>query len=149
MSDATGDAGSKAPAYADLIEVTVESDGTNARVTVTMNGDVPSPMPSGEEMAIGVDIFRTENQREGDYQLYGSGDQNGWVAFLDTPRGFVKYPGTFQIGGPALVFTVPWFSLGSLRSAYARVFMDWDRNGVVLNDVGEDHAPDGGTFRYR
>jgi hypothetical protein len=132
-----------------MTRLVVSSDGTNARITVTMHATIPNPMPSGEEMAVGVDLYRTATQQESDYQLYASGNADGWAAYLDTPSGFVRYPGTFQIGDARLVFTVPWSSLGGLRAAYARAFMDWDRNGVVLNDAGEDHAPDSGRLRYR
>lgn len=148
-TDAVGDAGDKAPAYSDLVRVTIESDGTNARVTVTMRAAVPNPMPADEQMAVGVDLFRSSDALESDYQLYATGNEEGWVAFLDTPKGFVKYPGTFQIGGARLVFAVPWSSLGGLRSGHARTFMDWDRAGVVLKDVGQDGVPDSGRFRYR
>jgi len=147
-SDTTGDQGAQGPSYSDLTRITIESDGTNARVTVVMRANIPNPMPTGEEMAVGVDLFRTSGAAESDYQLYASGNEEGWVAFLDTPKGFVRYPGAFQIGGTSLVFTVPWSSLGNMRSGYARTFMDWDKEGVVLNQTAEDHAPDTGKLRY-
>jgi hypothetical protein len=148
-SDTAGDQGSQGPAYSDLRRLVIESDGTRARVTVIMGATVPNPMASGEEMAVGVDLFRSSTQPESDYQLYASGNEEGWIAFLDTPKGFVRYPGTFQIGGARLVFTVPWASLGGMRTGYASTFMDWDKDGVVVNQVGGDHMPNSGRLRYR
>ena len=132
------------------MRMTIESNGTSARVTVSVNAKLPNPMPSGEEEAIGVDFYRAPTQAESDYQLYASGDDTGWVAFLDTPKGFVQYPGTFQIGGSSVVFTVPWSSLGGSHSGYASVFMDWDRQVLALNPTAEDHLPDNhGKVAYR
>lgn len=146
-TDAANDSGG--PAYTDVARVVIESDGARARISMTMHDAIRDPMPGGEQMAIGVDLYRTTAQAESDYQVYASGTPDGWVAFLDTPSGFVRYPGEFGIGGSTFIFTVPWSSLGRITRGYATAFMDWDRKGVVLNETAHDRLPDEGRFSYR
>jgi hypothetical protein len=146
-TDAASD--SSGPAYTDVARVVIESDGARARISVTMHAAIRDPMPSGEQMAIGVDLYRTTSQAESDYQVYASGTPDGWVAFLDTPSGFVRYPGEFGIGGSTFVFTVPWSALGGITRGSAAAFMDWDRKGIVLNETAHDRLPDEGRFSYR
>jgi hypothetical protein len=147
-SDGRRDAGAATPGYADLRTVTVEDDGTNARVTVTFDTSVPGTLPADETMGVGVDFFRSAAQIESDYQLFADGEPDGWFAYLQTPKGMVRYPGTFGIGGRRLVFTVPWSSLGSPGSGSFSAFADWTRDTVPTNVSGEDHAPNLGTARF-
>lgn len=147
-SDGRRDAGAVTPGYADLRTVTVEDDGTNARVTVTFDATVPATLPADETMGVGVDFFRTTAQIESDYQLFADGEPDGWFAYLQTPKGFVRYPGTFGIGGRRLVFTVPWSALGSPRSGAFSAFADWTRDTVPTNVSGEDHAPNLANARF-
>ena len=146
-TDSGGDAGTPTP-YADLTAVTVEDDGWNARVTVRFAGDVPSRLPGDEVLGVGVDFYRSAAQLESDYQLFADGQPDGWYAYLHTPDGFVKYPGTFGVGGNRLVFTVPWNALGGPRSGTFSAFADWTRAATPTNLSGEDHAPDVGTAAY-
>ena len=148
VTDARGDAGGATPAYADLVAVTIEDDGTNARVTVRFAGTVPARVPADEVLGVGVDVYRSPAQVESDYQLFADGQPDGWYAYLQTPDGFVKYPGTFGIGGDRLVFTVPWSALGAPRDGAFSAFADWTRDAAPANLAGEDHAPDLATTRF-
>jgi hypothetical protein len=141
-SDGANDAGATTPAYGDAVLVTVEDNGTDARVTVTMRGDVPATLPAGETMGLGVDFFGSRTDTESRYQLFADGEPDGWYAYLQDPKGFVKYPGTFGLGGRRLVFTVPWASLGGPSAGYFSAFADWTRRATPANLSGEDHAPD-------
>ena len=145
--DRSGDAGPGTPPYADVVAVSVEDDGTNARVTVRFAGDVPARLPENEVSGVGVDFFRSTTQLESDYQLFADGQPDGWYAYLQTPDGFVKYPGTFGVGGSRLVFTVPWSALGAPRSGAFSAFADWTRSATT-NLAGEDHAPDLGSAPF-
>jgi hypothetical protein len=141
-ADRANDAGAATPAYGDAVAVTVEDNGTLARVTIAMRGDVPARLPSNETMGLGVDFFRSRTQLESDYQLFADGEPDGWYAYLQGPNGFVKYPGTFGLGGRRVVFTVPWTSLGGAASGFFSAFVDWTRTATPANLSGEDHAPD-------
>jgi hypothetical protein len=141
-TDRGNDAGASTPAYADAVAVTVEDNGPNARITVSMRGDVPARVPSGETIGLGVDFYRSRTQLESDYQVFADGEPDGWYAYLETPHGFVKYPGTFGLGGRRVVFTVPWTSLGGPSAGFFSAFVDWTRNATPANLAGEDHAPD-------
>jgi len=147
-SDRQRDAGAAVAPYADLVSVAIEDNGTDARVTIRVAGAFPSRMPADETLGIGVDFFRSRTQLESDYQLFVDGQPDGWFAYLHTPRGFVKYPGTFGIGGDRMVFTVPWSSLGSPQSGAFAGFADWSRVATPANVYGEDHAPDLGNAGY-
>ena len=147
-ADGTGDTEGSGPAYADLVGVTVEDDGTNARVTITFAGDVPSRLPAGETMGTGVDLYRSPTQVESDYQLFADGQPDGWFAYLQTPKGFVRYPGRFGIGGRRIEFVVPWSALGSPSSGAFSAFADWTRDATPANAFSEDHAPNVGNARF-
>ena len=147
-TDSAHDAGAVTPPYADLRAVTIEDDGTNARVTVRFAGAVPAALPGNETEGVGVDFYRDVTRTESDYQLFADGEPDGWYAYLQTPKGFVKYPGRFGIGGDSLVFTVPWSALGSPRSGRFAAFADWTRSAAAANVSGEDHAPDLATAPF-
>lgn len=142
VDDRRGDAGAATAAYADILSITIEDDGTYARVTVRAAGTFPSAMPADETMGVGVEFYRTRLQNESDYQLFADGQPDGWFAYLHTPKGFVRYPGTFGLGGDRLVFTVPWSALGSPAGGTFAGFVDWTRRATPQNVAGEDRAPE-------
>jgi hypothetical protein len=150
-SDFRGDADPSAPGYADLIGITIEDNGAQARVTLTVNGTLPAKTAAEEVMGVGIDLYRQGNTgRESDYQLFADGEPTGWYAYLQTPKGFVRYPGTFALGGGRVVFTVPWSAIGSPRSGRYAAFVDWTRKTGALtgNDGSNDYAPLVGTAPY-
>jgi hypothetical protein len=152
LTDASDDQGIDGPAYADLREVRVEDDGTHARVTVTTSAALPRSPATRESLGFGVDLYATTRQTESDYQLFADGGPDGWFAYLQTPKGFVRYPGTFGLTGATLVFTVPWSSIGGRTSGALSAFADWTqggRNGTLGgNASSHDQAPTLGTRSY-
>lgn len=147
-TDGTNDVEGSGPAYGDLVAVTVEDGGGNARVTVVFRGDVPARLPAEETMGVGVDFFRSAGQVESDYQLFADGQPEGWYAYLQTPEGFVRYPGRFGVGGRRLEFTVPWSALGGPSSGRFSAYADWTRDESPVNAFSEDHAPNLGTASF-
>lgn len=148
LDDRQGDAGTGTPGYGDLASVTIEDNGANARVTVRLHGTLPATVPAEETMGIGVDFYRSALQNESDYQLFADGQPDGWFAYLHTPKGFVRYQGTFGIGGDRLVFTVPWSALGSPTGGNFSAFADWTRRATPVNRAGEDRAPGLGNAAF-
>lgn len=150
MADSRSDAGLGVPAYADLRTVTMASNGADLRVTVSVDGTLPQRVQSNEVMGIGVDLYPQRSQRESDYQLFVDGEPEGWFAYLQTPRGFVRYPGTFALGGNRLVFTVPLSSVGSPAAGRFSAFVDWTRktDNLTGNKSSNDYAPVLGTKNY-
>ena len=143
VTDSTGDPdGQSPPPYGDLLGLRLEDDGTRARFTVELAGDVPARLATGEQVAVGVDLWRGGSESE--YQLYARGNDEGWLAWLDTPSDFVPYPGTFELGGTKLVFTVPWSALGGRRAGSLSTLVEWEKDkAVVLADASADRGPDG------
>jgi hypothetical protein len=146
--DAAGDQGADGPAYSDLRGVVVESAGGSARVTVTVGANLPGRLGSGEVMGIGVDLYRT-GQAESDYQLFADGESDGWTGYLQTPGGFVAYPGTLTVTGSALVFVVPWTSLGDPHQGEIAAFADWSKKTLLKTIASSDKAPDTGRATLR
>lgn len=142
VADPRGDVDTLAPAYADIVSVTAEST-TSLRVTVALAGAAPRVLGSGEVIGLGIDIFRS-GAKESDYQLFADAGSNGWVAYLETPKGFVKYPGSFEQGDTRVVFDVPWESLGGRTAIRFSTFLDWSKQGVAVNPSSSDAAPDAG-----
>jgi hypothetical protein len=147
ITDARGDQGAIAPAYTDIVRVELRDDGVDARAIVTLDAAVPNPVPGDEQMAIGVDLYRKPGG-ESDYQVLAIGTDDGWLAYLTTPKGVVDYPGAFAIQGRTLVFQVPWSRLGDLRGKGFSAFLDWDREQPVINRVAQDRAPRNGTESF-
>jgi hypothetical protein len=152
MTDGRGDTGlERPPAYADLRTVTLQSNGVDLRVIASVDGTLPQHVGTDEVMGIGVDLYPERNQRESDYQLFVDGQPEGWYAYLQTPRGFVRYPGTFGLGGNRLVWTVPLSSVGNPTVGRFSAFVDWTReaSGLTGNKASNDYAPVLGTTPYR
>lgn len=152
LDDGGDDQGIDGPSYADLRQVRIEDDGTRARVTVTVGGTLPNDTAIRESVGIGVDLYAGAAQAESDYQLFADGGPDGWFAYLQTPEGFVRYPGTFSLYAGQLVFTVPWASVGGRSSGAFSAFADWsdaDREGTLGgNASSHDEAPALGLRRY-
>jgi hypothetical protein len=143
-SDRAGDRAMGAPPYADLVSVVIESDAKDLRVSVSVASNLSAALNAGEVMGIGVDLYRDNRSRESDYQLFAEGSQDGWYAYLQTPDGFVQYPGTFRLGGQHVLFQVPLQSVDGLSARAASTFLDWSERGVVVNAASSDRAPDSG-----
>jgi len=146
--DTEGTSVQKPPAYSDVTRLQLEDDRTRARLTVDVAADLPARLAEGEQMAVGVDLFRGGGT-ESDYQLYARGNDEGWLAWLDTPSGLVDYPGSFELGANRLVFTVPWSALGGRRPGAFSVFAEWEQARVaVVADESKDFAPDRGAQSF-
>lgn len=147
--DPQSDAGLGAPAYADGRLLVVEDLGVRARVTVKVASPLPKTLAEQEVMGVGVDFFRSGDS-ESDYQLFADGGSDGWRAFLQTPEGFVAFPGDFRLSGDTLQFEVPWSSLGGPPSGSVSAFVDWGKpavGGVVTRT--QDLVPDTGKAELR
>ncbi|MEO7804864.1 MAG: hypothetical protein ABIS18_11270 [Actinomycetota bacterium] len=129
------------------MSLTIEDDGTNVRITVDMNGNLPPKLSDEETVGVGVNLYATSSQTESDYQVFVDGGSDGWFAYLDTPKGFVDYPGTFQLGGARMVFVLPWASLGGLKGTGFDVFEDWASSELVPKS-SYDRAPDNGRTAF-
>lgn len=144
LTDASGDVGlTGGPRYADLAGFHIDDDGRRAQLTVTLAGDVPARLAEGEVIGIGIDVFRSQ-RRESDYQVFLDGGSHGWRAFLQAPRGFVRFPGTFAIADRQMVIELPWSGLGGRSPGRVAVFADWTEGGI-LGATSQDRAPDTGT----
>lgn len=135
VSDRVGDHGARGPDWADLRSLELVEIGNDLRVTVRFEGQLPSRPPEGEVPLVGINIG------DDGYQLFVEGGGESWAAYLDTPDGFVAYPGTFQLAGRALVLQVPFNAVGSPTRAPVRTFVEWSRDSGtlgVLNPASED-----------
>lgn len=140
VTDRTGDAGLEAPPYDDFTTLRVEENGSHVRFTVEFAANMPTVLADGEVMDVGVDIYRGEG--ESDFQVLADGGSDGWRAFLHAGKVFVRYEGTFELGGNRLVFTVPWSAIGGRQAGEVAAFADWSQEGTLLNKTGQDKAPD-------
>lgn len=145
MADASGDLGLTGGAgYADLTGLRIDDAGSRARLTVAMADDVPARLADGEVVGVGVDIFRS-NRKESDYQIFLDGGARGWRAFLQTPDGFVRFPGSFTLDGRRLIVDIPWSGLGGPRPGEVSVFADWAKGSGPVGPSSQDTTPDSGT----
>lgn len=132
--DPVGDHGN-GPGYADLTRVEFsEHDGMLA-TTVTVASLVPGALADREVQGVGIDIYRSSSE-ESDYQVFLDGGTHGWRAFLQTPDGFVDFPGTFTVRGRTLTAVVPWDAVGGRDDVEASVFVDWSSGVGRLSTDG-------------
>ncbi len=132
-ADARGDHGS-GPGYADLVSLTLEDDGSSLRLSVEVGGTLPARLAGGEVQGVRIDLFRSRSD-ESDFQVFLDGGSDGWHGYLQTPRGFVRYPGAVRIDGRMLVTELPWSSLGGRSGAQVSAFADWsDAAGHASSD---------------
>lgn len=151
-SDAAGDHGLEGPDTADAVRVTIEARDSTARISVQFAAAVPERLGDEEVMGVGVDLYRPGNDDLGrsDYQVFADGGPEGWFAYLQTPEGFVPYPGRFILAGPRMTWELPWSSLGSLTTGDFRAFVDWSGPGVaVVKKVSQDWVPNSGRAPFR
>lgn len=133
VPDAKGDHGN-GPGYADLSSLALEDDGTRLRATFAVDGTVPGSLADGEVEGIGLDVYRSSST-ESDFQVFLDGGSHGWRAFLQTPQGFVDFPGSLSVVGDRLVAVVPWSAVGGRRDAEVSAFADWsDGSGGSSTD---------------
>lgn len=147
VDDASGDMGDDGKSYGDAVSLVIEEIGPKARITLTMTGDIPNPLPSQEVMGIGVDFFSRTDERDSSYQLFADGSDEGWFGYLQAPSGLVEFKGTLAIGGNRLVFEIPWSELGGIKGSQFSCFVDWSGPPGLIDALGkasEDHAPDSG-----
>lgn len=127
QADPVGDQGD-GPGYADLTRIAFrESDGRLA-VSVDVGSVVPGRLAAHEVEGVGIDFYRSSSD-ESDYQVYLDGGSGGWRAFLQTPRGFVDFPGTFSLHGRTLDVVIPWSAVGGREAAEVGAFADWSAGG--------------------
>jgi hypothetical protein len=141
VADPVGDADG-APRFADVADVAADDNGAQIRVMVRVHGTLPDRLAEGEVIGVGFDVFRTSG-RESDYQLFADGGSEGWFAYLQTPTGFVEYPGSLQVGGDRIVFTVPWDAIGGVAAASFSLFFDYSNDSGSRSIASADRAPDG------
>ena len=134
LDDAVGDHGD-GPGYADLTQVRyTERDGLLA-TTITVASVIPGQLANREVQGVGIDFFRSSSD-ESDYQVFLDGGVDGWRAFLQTPDGFVEFPGTFAVRGRTFEVAVPWTAIGGREDAKASAFIDWSTGVGRLSTDG-------------
>jgi hypothetical protein len=149
VDDRSGDHGLRAPDHADIAALELEDRGDALRLTLTMAGEIPQRLPEGEVQGMGIDVHRP-SRGESSYQVFVDGSADGWFAYFSTPQGFRKYPGSFGLGGPRMVFEVPWSALKLGGRFSFDSFCDWTRKTTgVVNLFAEDHAPDRSRATFR
>ena len=139
VDDAADDHGD-GPGYADLREVELRESGGRLAVSVKVGEVVPGRLVAREVQGVGIDVFRSRSD-ESDYQVFLDGGVDGWRAFLQTPHGFVDFPGTFAVTGPTLEVVMPWSALGGRSGGEVSVFADWSSGVGRLSTDGTRRAP--------
>lgn len=134
-TDASDDHG-RGPAYADITAVGLSDADEQLRLTVTVAQELPGTLADREAERIGVDFYQSRWGMSDNYQVILEGGTRGWRAFLRTPDGYVAFPGSFTIQGPALSVVVPWDSVGGRERVDVSAFADWSLGVEGLSTDG-------------
>ncbi|HVF12419.1 MAG TPA: hypothetical protein VNA87_04965 [Actinomycetota bacterium] len=145
IDDAHADHGS-GPAYADIRKLVLQDLGTSARLILEFGEDLPPKIPEQEVMGVGVDFFFT-GASESDYQVFLDGGPNGWFAHFQTPQGYAQFPGTLTLGGNRAIVELDWGALGGASSGTISNFVDWSKEGLIINEVSRDFISGAGFRR--
>jgi hypothetical protein len=145
-ADARNDHGS-GPRYADLSAFALQGSTRRLRIFVGFEGTVPDRLAEREVMGIGVDLF-LQDTAESDYQVFLDGGSDGWVAYLQTPDGFIDFPGTFYKAEDGFVVTLPWSSLGDMRRGFVSGFADHSSASSTPAGSSEDFVPESDRLRF-
>lgn len=127
LADPVGDHGA-GPGYADLTHIAFRESQGRLAISVDVDAVVPGRLAEQEVQGVGIDFYRSSTD-ESDYQVYLDGGSRGWRAFLQTPRGFVDFPGTFSLHDRTFDVVVPWSAVGGREAAEVGVFADWSAAG--------------------
>jgi hypothetical protein len=146
-TDAAGDSGLQGTPATDLAELAAREDGSSLAIRVRLHGALPPTTKTGEVYGVAVDLYR-KSDIESDYQLFAEGASDGWFAYLQTPDGFVAYPGRFTVAGNTLDFTIPWTAIGGRKATKYTVFLDWSQKALPLNKAASDRMPDSGAGAF-
>ena len=125
----------RGPSYADITALTIDDSKEEARIIVRLAGVLPGNLADGEVQGVGIDFYRTSSQ-ESDYQVFLDGGTPGWRAFLQTPEGFIGFPGSFTVAGQELTVVLPWSALGGREDADVAAFADWSSGVGSLSADG-------------
>lgn len=134
LDDPSADHGN-GPGYGDITAVRFSESDEDLAVSVTTAAVIPGVLADRELEGVGVDLFRSGSD-ESDYQLFLDGGTHGWRAFLQTPDGFVAFPGTFAVHGRTFAVVVPWAAVGGRESAEVSAFVDWSSGVGRLSTDG-------------
>jgi hypothetical protein len=134
LEDPVADHGN-GPAYADLTGFTFSEHDGELATSIDFAAVVPGQLADREVQGVGIDFYRSSSD-ESDYQIFLDGGSRGWRAFLQTPDGFVDFPGTFSVHGRTLDVVVPWSAVGGREDAQVGVFSDWSSGVGRLSTDG-------------
>ena len=67
---------------------------------------------------------------------------------MQTPRGFVEFPGTFALDRELIVITVPWSSIGNIERGEASVFVDRSDASTEPVRYSEDFLPESDRIAF-
>lgn len=123
------------PGYADLATVELGEADDMLIAAVTLDAVVPASLADREVEGVGIDLYRSVSD-ESDYQVFLDGGRHGWRAFLQTPSGFVRFPGSLSLRGDTLRAWVPWDAVGGREDAEVSVFVDWSAGVGRLSSDG-------------
>ncbi|MCA1840465.1 MAG: hypothetical protein ABR507_08550 [Actinomycetota bacterium] len=146
-SDQSGDHGTAAPGYADIVSLRLSDDGTSLHVTVRFAQDVPARLPQDTTMGLGIDLYSGQT-RESDQQLFADGSTDGWTGYLYGVSGESTSNIPAIVSGPEITLRVEWAKIGGRKGGYVSAFCDWSHRSGIFNEAGEDHVPDSGRLGF-
>ena len=129
----------RGPTYADLRGLDLSERDDRLRITLTLDGVAPARLAVREVQGVGIDFFTTGG-KESDHQVVLDGGDHGWRGYLQTPDGFVRFPGTLELDGPVVTVTLPWDAVGGRRGTVS-AFVDWSAGTSMLSTDGTEKLP--------
>lgn len=141
--------GPVAPDYAEAMQATLQGLGNDVRFTMRFGGNLPSAVTKGQYMVLALGVTgRKEGQG---YAIGATCDENGWKPYAGAKTKRMKFPGTFEISGNEMIFTVPWSFFEGPRAFEWYASTAWYQQVADQTQWSFDAVPNGrpGAFPGR
>lgn len=135
------------PAYPEIKSIRLEGLGDGGlRATMTFGGEIPDRMPDDKTYMVAGIGLSTED--DNGYAFGAQASDDGWKPYGGAEKTGGKYPGTFEIRGDQVVFTVPWSAIGGPRPFDWYGQASWFRSLAGTTSYSFDSVPNEGPAKY-
>lgn len=135
------------PDYAEILLVEIEGLGEDISFRVTFNGELPNRMTDDKTfMMVGWSV--TGRDDDDGYGFGARATTTGWETYAGSKQEAEPFPGTFEIDGNLMTFTLPWKYLRGPRSFGWFATSAWVQNIGGVASYSSDPVPNGHLGRF-
>ena len=135
------------PAYSEIVKASIVGLGTDFRMTLTLNGNVPESTPNENTHFIVAFGLTGDKENEG-YSFGAQCTPKGWQAYAGGRDDSNEFPGTFFVDGNRIEMTVPWEFIRGPRAFEWYAASNWFSQVANTTHYRVDLAPSEGLAKF-